>query len=87
MREHQEEMFTDTLNAIADGPMVTSYMGLTEALMRRFSEKGLTLETLSGRKMMNRSVKTLQRHAREFKLIFPDYTPRSLKPKKEAKDG
>lgn len=86
MRE-QQEMFTEVLNGVADGPMVTSYMGLTEALMRRFSEKGFTLETLSGRKMMNRSIKTLQAHAREFELIFPDYTPRKLKPKKEKPNG
>lgn len=76
------ELFTDTLNDVASGPHVGGFAALTEALMRRFAEKGFTLAQLSDRRMMNRSVRTLQEHARTYDLQFPDYVPRKLKPKK-----
>lgn len=52
--------------------------------MCRLKEKGLTLKQCADRRIMNRSLRTLQAHAREFDLAFPDYVPRKLKPKKAA---
>lgn len=74
-------LFGDTLNEIANGPHVGGFGAVTEALMRRLAEKGLTLEHLSSRQMMNRSIRTLEAHAREFALAFPDYVPMELRKK------
>jgi hypothetical protein len=49
--------------------------------MRDAVAKGWTLEKLSDKKIMNRSIRTLQMRARQFGLSFPDYTPRALKAK------
>ena len=76
------DLFGSTLTDIANGPRVGSFGALTEALMRRFAEKGLTLAQLADRRMMNRSLRTLQQHAREFEISFPDYVPMKLRPKK-----
>lgn len=73
------DMFSDTLVDIANGPHVGGHAALTEALMRRLSEKGLPLSHLADPRMMKRSVKTLQAHAREFGLAFPDYVPSALR--------
>lgn len=73
------DLFADSLREIAAGPHVGSFDAVTEALMRRLSEKGLTLEHLASRQMMNRSVRTLEAHAREYGLAFPDYVPAALR--------
>lgn len=72
----------EVLGDIANGPRLGGFAATTEALMRRFSEKGFTLAQLADRRMMNRSIRTLQEHAREFDLTFPDYVPMKLRPKK-----
>lgn len=77
------ELFGSTLNEIANGPRVTGHLELTEALMRRLAEKGLSLEQLSDRRMMKRSLSTLQKYAHQFDLSFPDYVPMKLRPKKD----
>lgn len=41
------DLFAATVTEIVDGPYTGSYEALTEALMRQFAEKGLTLEQLS----------------------------------------
>lgn len=72
------DLFAGTISELANGPMVGDYTQLTEALMRRLSEKGLSIEQLAGPKMMNRAVSTLQARAREFGIAFPDYVPTKL---------
>lgn len=59
----------------------SEYVRITEALMRDAIAKGWTLEKLSDKKVMNRSIRTLQMRARQFGLSFPDYTPRALRNK------
>lgn len=71
------DLFRDTLTEIASGPHQRPR--LVEDLLRRLNEKGLTLEQCADAKIMDRSVRTLKRYAREFDLTFPDYTPRKLK--------
>lgn len=75
------DLFADTLTEIANGPHVGGFDAVTEALMRRMSEKGATLAHLSTRPMMNRSRRTLEAHAREFGISFPDYVPQALRKK------
>lgn len=62
-------------------------MSLTEALLRRLHEKGLTLEQCADRRIMNRAPATLKAYARRFDLAFPDYVPRKRRPKKGAADA
>jgi hypothetical protein len=45
----EADLFGSTLSEIAEGPRVGGFHGLTEALMRRLCEKGLTLEQLADR--------------------------------------
>jgi hypothetical protein len=73
------ELFGTTLNDIANGPHLGGLDGVTEALMRRLSEKGLPLEQLCDRRMMDRSRRTLEARAREFGIAFPDYVPLKLR--------
>gem|GEM_PF-4668342 len=47
--------------------------------MRRLAEKGLTLAQISDRRMLNRSIGTLEAHCRAFGIRFPDYTPRNMR--------
>lgn len=79
------ELFGSALSEIADGPAVGSHAALTKALMQRMAEKGATLEHLTDRRMMKRSIGTLQKKAREFGLSFPDYVPMALRRKVEFK--
>lgn len=72
------DIFAGAINDIANGPRVSSFHGLTETLMRRLAEKGLTLAQLADRKMLNRSVSTLQGHCREYGIRFPDYVPTNM---------
>lgn len=84
--EHEPNMFEAALRDVASGPMVGSYTSLTKQLMMRLAEKGCTLEHLADRRMMNRSLSTLKRRAREFEIAFPDYVPMRLR-KKETVEG
>lgn len=79
----QASLLGDVLTDISNGPALTSHEALTEALMRRLSEKGLPLAQLEDRKMMNRSRSTLEARARQFGLKFPDYVPYALRVKVE----
>lgn len=63
----------------------SKHVSRTEALMRRLAEKGLTLEQLADRRVMARSLTTLQKYARQFGMTFPDYVPMKLRPKKNSK--
>ena len=84
------DMFTEAVNDLANGPHMSSFMTMTGALLRRLSEKGLTLEQCTDRKMLNRSRRTLEAHCRQFEIAFPDYTPVSMRPKgwrKAAQNG
>lgn len=85
--EKTMELFSDAVNEIANGPKITSYQDLTESLMRRLAEKGMTLEQASGPKIMNRSLRTLKQHCRDFGISFPDYEPRAMKKQREESDG
>ncbi len=73
------DMFAGVVREIANGPKVTSFQDLTESLLRRLSEKGLTLEQCADRRMSNRSVSTLQKHCREYSIRFPDYVPSNMR--------
>lgn len=79
------ELFSAAVNEMANGPRITSYQDLTESLMRRLAEQGMTLEEASGPKIMNRSLRTLKQHCRDFSIAFSDYTPRAMK--KDEADG
>jgi len=84
------DMFAEAMKDVADGPHLSSFMNMTGALLRRLSEKGLTLEQCTERKMLNRSRRTLEAHCRQFEISFPDYTPVSMRPKgwrKALSDG
>lgn len=56
----------------------------TEKLMRWAAEEGWPLSKLTNPKVMNRSLRTLKKRARQFSLSFSDYTPRKLKGGKNA---
>lgn len=43
---------------------------------------GKTLEQCSDRKLLGLSERTLERYARRAGLVFPDYCPRAMKPRK-----
>ncbi|KKC39535.1 hypothetical protein WH87_04915 [Devosia epidermidihirudinis] len=73
------DMFAGVVNDIANGPRVGSFQGLTADLLRRLSEKGLTLEQCADRRMLARSRSTLEGRCREFGIRFPDYTPSNMR--------
>lgn len=79
-----DDLFGAVLSDIANGPS-GARDNLTEALLRRLHEKGLTLAQCADKRIMKRSVGTLQKYARQFDLAFPDYIPQKLRPKKEKK--
>ena len=79
MNAQSLDMFAGAVREVADGPRVSDFQGLTKALLKRLSEKGLTLEECAGPKMLNRSVETLQRHCVNFGIAFPDYTPANMR--------
>lgn len=72
------ELFGDALREIANGPRSTSFQDLTEGLMRRLAEKGVTLEQLCDRKMLNRARSTLEARATKFGIRFPDFVPTNM---------
>lgn len=51
-------------------------------LMRHFSDRHVPISTLATSKYLNRSASTLKAYARDLKLSFPDYTPKSMRPAK-----
>lgn len=55
---------------------------VTEPLMRRLHEKGMSLSDMGGPKIMARAQSTLRAHARRLGLAFNDYVPRDLRPKR-----
>lgn len=73
------DLFASAVQEIADGPRSTSFQDLTAGLLRRLSEKGLTLEQCSDRRMLNRARSTLESHCREFSIRFPDYIPANMR--------
>lgn len=73
------DLFTGTLNDLANGPHLRGRETLTRALMTRLAEKGLTLDECAGRLMMDRKRATLEAHARKYGLAFPDYVPMTLR--------
>lgn len=73
------DIFAGAVNEIANGPKVTGFQDLTANLLRRLSEKGVTLEQCAGRKMLNRKRSTLESHCREYGIRFPDYTPSNMR--------
>lgn len=76
-------LFGSALSEVADGPHMGSYRQITKALMERFAEKGMTLAQLSDWRMMDRSIRVLEAHAREYGIAFPDYVPMALRRKVE----
>lgn len=73
------DLFAGAVNEIANGPKVTNFQGLTESLLRRLSEKGLTLEQCTDRRMLNRPAATLKGHCTRFGIRFPDFTPANMR--------
>lgn len=73
------DMFAGVVKEIAAGPRVSSFQNLTADLLRRLSEKGLTLEQCADRRLLNRSISTLEGHCREYGIRFPDYTPSNMR--------
>jgi hypothetical protein len=52
-------------------------------LLRHFQAEGLTLWECCDKRRLNRAMSTLQGYARDEGLVFPDYCPRRLKPRKD----
>ena len=77
----QNDLFIDSIQKVGNGGLIGGYRDLTDALMLEFCRRGMTLEFLSGKRVMNRSIKTLRGHARRLGLEFPDYVPRALRQK------
>lgn len=75
------DLFGEALGDLASGPMVGAGAQLTRALLTRLSEKGMTLEQCAGPRVMARSVRTLQTHARKYQIAMPDYVPMSMRPR------
>jgi hypothetical protein len=75
----EQDLFGATIKEMAAGPHIGGHAALTKALMERLSEKGLPLEHLTDPKMMKRSRRTLEAHAREYGIAFPDYVPMALR--------
>jgi hypothetical protein len=73
------DMFAGVVKEIAAGPRVSSFQNLTADLLRRLSEKGLTLEQCADRRLLNRSISTLEGHCREYGIRFSDYTPSNMR--------
>lgn len=73
------DLFTTAVKEVAAGPRVSDFQGLTKALLQRLAEKGVTLEECCDRRMLNRSLSTLQARCREFGIRFPDYTPSNMR--------
>lgn len=76
-----DDLFGEALGEIANGPLVGGAGGLTRALLTRLAEKGMTLEQCAGPRIMARSVRTLQSHARKYQIAMPDYVPMSMRPR------
>lgn len=55
-----------------------------EQVLRIYSERKRNLADLTTPRHLNRSMATLKAYCRRFKIAFPDYTPRAMKPKKAA---
>lgn len=70
------DLFAGVINDIANGPKVQD---LTEMLLRRLAEKGLTLEQCADRRMLNRAISTLEAHCRDYGISFSDYTPPNMR--------
>lgn len=70
------DLFAGVINDIANGPKVQD---LTEMLLRRLSEKGLTLEQCADRRMLNRAISTLEGHCRDYSISFSDYVPPNMR--------
>ncbi|MDB6035984.1 MAG: hypothetical protein JWM16_6322 [Verrucomicrobiales bacterium] len=83
MTETTADLFGSVLTDIANGPKITGHADLTGALLRRLSEKGLTLDQCADRRVMARSRRTLEARARAAGVAFADYVPMALR--KEAK--
>jgi hypothetical protein len=79
MQTETYDMFKSAVQEIAAGPRVNSFHGLTKSLLERLAEKGLTLEQCADRRMLNRSLSTLQAHCRDYGIRFPDYTPSNMR--------
>ena len=73
------DLFSSAVNDIANGPRLNSFQDLTEGLLRRLSEKGLTLEQCADRRMLNRSASTLKGHCTKFGIRFPDFVPTNMR--------
>lgn len=73
------DLFAGAVNEIANGPKTTSFQDLTEGLLRRLSEKGLTLDQCTDRRMLNRSASTLKGHCTKYGIRLPDFTPSNMR--------
>jgi hypothetical protein len=76
----------DIIGKLAQSPVRgTAYHRQLEELFRLFAGRGVALETVRDAQHLAMSEHTARAYAREFKLSFPDYVPRELRPKKEKK--
>lgn len=74
----------DIIGKLASSPVRgTAYHRQVEALYRHFASHAIPLETVRDEKHLDLSEATARAYARQFNLAFPDYVPRSLRPKKE----
>lgn len=87
MTDNTVDLFGEVLTDIANSKRADERLDLTEALLRRLHEKGLTLAQCADHRIMRRSLGVLKKYARRFDLAFPDYVPRKLKPKKGEMHG
>lgn len=55
-------------------------------LLECYSGRGLTLQQISGPRIIGRSVAVLKKYCRQFNIAFADYTPRAMRKRKGEGD-
>lgn len=78
----EQSDIADILGDLQSGPLLSEHRAKIEALMRHFAAAGVTLATVCDERHLNRAEATVKQYARDLNLAFPDYVPRSLRPKK-----
>lgn len=81
----EQSDIADIVGRLADSPVVgTAYKRQVKELFCFYSRGGVPLATVCDSQHLDLSEATAKKYAREFKLAFPDYIPRELRPKKAA---
>lgn len=81
----EQSDIADIIGKLADSPVRgTAYKRQLEALFRHYHRLGKSLETVRDDRHLGLSEVYAKQYAREFGLVFSDYVPRAMRPKKEG---